>query len=506
MTTPKERLAAALEALRKLQDSGKTAIRSSDLSRAHRELLKRSGFLQQVMKGWYIPARPHDDRGESTAWYASYWAFCATYFAERFGGKWCLSPEHSLRIHIDRLTVPHQLLVRSPGAENKCIDLPFHTSIFPVRAELPPEDQIEIRYGLRIYSLPAALVEVGPGFFTDTSLDARSALTMVKDASTVLEPLLAGGRTVVAGRLAGAFRDVGRADIADDILQTMRAAGYRVWETNPFDTPAPAMEWNPGTSAATLRLALLWRNLRRPVTEAFPSPPDENPGPEDYLRAVENNYVTDAYHSLSIEGYRVSPELIDKVRRGTRDPENNPEDEGDRNALAARGYYEAFQSVKEGIARVLQGANPVDVARTDHRVWYQHLFAPSVRAGIIEAFHLAGYRSSPVFIRGSRHVPPRHEVVPDLMNAFFDLLGEEPESSVRVVLGHFVFVYIHPYSDGNGRVGRFLMNLMLAAGGYPWTVIPLDLRAEYMRALESASVDEDIGPFAALLGRLVRAS
>jgi len=39
-----------------------------------------------------------------------------------------------------------------------------------------------------------------------------------------------------------------------------------------------------------------------------------------------------------------------------------------------------------------------------------------------------------------------------------------------MVLGHFVFVYIHPYLDGNGRIGRFLMNLMLAAGGYPWTV------------------------------------
>jgi Fic family protein len=44
--------------------------------------------------------------------------------------------------------------------------------------------------------------------------------------------------------------------------------------------------------------------------------------------------------------------------------------------------------------------------------------------------------------------------------------------SVRVVLGHFVFVYIHPYIDGNGRMGRFLMNLMLASGGYPWAVIP----------------------------------
>ncbi len=89
------------------------------------------------------------------------------------------------------------------------------------------------------------------------------------------------------------------------------------------------------------------------------------------------------------------------------------------------------------------------------------------------------------------------------MPAFFDLLREEPEPTVRVVLGHFVFVYIHPYMDGNGRIGRFLMNVMLAAGGYPWTVIPVEKRDDYMNALESGSVKQDIESFAIFLGHLV---
>ena len=72
-----------------------------------------------------------------------------------------------------------------------------------------------------------------------------------------------------------------------------------------------------------------------------------------------------------------------------------------------------------------------------------------------------------------------------------------------MVLGHYVLVYIHPYLDGNGRIGRFLMNLMMAAGGYPWTVIPVSDRKAYMAALEKASVGEDIGPFADFLARLV---
>jgi len=44
---------------------------------------------------------------------------------------------------------------------------------------------------------------------------------------------------------------------------------------------------------------------------------------------------------------------------------------------------------------------------------------------------------------------------------------------------------------------------MLAAGGYPWTVIPLEKRDDYLDALESASVEQDIAPFAMFLGPLV---
>ena len=89
------------------------------------------------------------------------------------------------------------------------------------------------------------------------------------------------------------------------------------------------------------------------------------------------------------------------------------------------------------------------------------------------------------------------------MPVFFDLLREEIDPAVRVVLGHFIFVYIHPYMDGNGRMARFLMNAMLAGGGYPWTVIPVERRDEYMQALEQASVHQDIEPFTEFLASLV---
>ena len=68
------------------------------------------------------------------------------------------------------------------------------------------------------------------------------------------------------------------------------------------------------------------------------------------------------------------------------------------------------------------------------------------------------------------------------------VLAAEPGPAVRVVLGHFFFVYIHPYFDGNGRMGRFLMNLMVASGGWRWTLVTVDTRYLAGRLLESADL------------------
>ena len=102
------------------------------------------------------------------------------------------------------------------------------------------------------------------------------------------------------------------------------------------------------------------------------------------------------------------------------------------------------------------------------------------------------------------HSPPSREAVRDMMPLLFELLREETNPAVRVVLGHFVFVYIHPYIDGNGRMGRFLMNVMLASGRYPWTIIPVEKRDDYMQSLEAASVHQDIKPFTKFLATLVK--
>ena len=505
MATPQAKLADSLGVLKTLQDKGIVAVRASDLKRTHLERLTKNGFLQPVMKGWYIPSGPHDERGETTAWYASFWNFCTSYLTERFGKDWCLAPEQSLSLHAGNETVPPQLLVRAPKGSNKPTNLLHGTSLFDMRAAMPAaKDIVEIN-SLRLFSPARALVEAGENYFRQKSTDARTVLALFPDASELLAYLLEGGHSVIAGRLAGAFRNIGRDRIADEIIKSMEAAGYSVREADPFETRIELTLPKRETSPYAGRIRLMWQTMRKGVIENFPQHPGLPNDIDGYLKRVEDAYVTDAYHSLSIEGYRVSRELIERVRSGGWNPDSE-EDRKHRDAMAAHGYHLAFQAVKESVAAVLKNGNPGTVADRDHGDWYRELFMPSVNAGILKPGDLAGYRNDRVFIRYSSHVPLAPPAVRDAMPVFFELLEAETDPAVRVVLGHFVFVYIHPYMDGNGRMGRFLMNVMLAGGGYPWTIIPVERRDDYMAALEEASARQNIVPFSQFLGELVTKS
>ena len=503
MASPQEKLTESLQTLRGLQERGVIAVRSSDLSRTHRERLVKNGFLKEVMRGWYIPSRPDETPGDSTAWYTSFWDFCAAYLKERFGNDWCLSPEQSLFLHTGNQTVPKQLLVRSPKGGNKPTTLPFGTSLFDVRYTMPRKDDIVEKDGLRLYSVPAALVACPEHLFRHASTEVRAAMATIMDASDVLALLLEGGHSTIAGRLAGAFRNAEQDRIANQIIGTMKSAGFTVLESDPFENRPPNILDTREASPYVNRIRLMWQKMREPIIDRFPAAPGLPNDIDSYLKHVEEIYVTDAYHSLSIEGYRVSAELIELVRRGAWNPDDNENDREHRNVLAASGYWQAYQAVQVSLRKILHNKTSGTVVGDDHSNWYAELFGPGVTAGIISAVDLAGYRSGPVYIRRSMHVPPPREAVRDCMPALFDLLSEEPEPSVRIVLGHFIFVYIHPYVDGNGRMGRFLMNTMLASGGYPWTVIPVEQRDAYMAALEEASVGQNIVPFSEFLARLV---
>jgi fido (protein-threonine AMPylation protein) len=503
MATPNEKLAASLTLLRNLQGAGRRVFQSQELSRVHRERLLRNGFLQEVLKGWLISTSPGAREGDSTPWYASFWEFCARYCGERFGNDWHLSPEQSLLLHAEKTVIPSHLIVHSPRGANHKVALLFGTSLYDLRQpQMPPATDLTMRDGLRIFRPEAAIIRVPEAFFVANPVESQVVLASLRDISALLRRLLDGGRTVVAGRLTGAFRRIGRSDHAEEIVNAMKTAGYDVRASDPFADRVSAAIAAEAPIAGRMRV--MWDLMRGKVLEIFPPPPGLPEDREAYLKSVDEIYLADAYHSLSIEGYSVSADLIERVRGGNWDPDHHDADRQSRDALAARGYWQAFQLVKANIGEIVTGANSGRLVRTAHRNWYRELFQPCVVAGLIPASALAGYRNDAVYLRTSRYVPPRWEAVRDAMATLFELLENEPEPGVRAVLGHWLFGYVHPYTDGNGRMARFMMNAMLASGGYPWTVVRVEDRAAYLAALDRASIDTDIAPFAQFIAERAR--
>ncbi len=495
-----KKLAESLEVLHHLLAEGDVAIHLSRISKTHRERLVHAGFLTKVTKYWFLLTDPSIRQGDTTSWYISYWPFCAQYLSDKFGKNYCLSAEQSLLIHAGDRTVSNQLIIRSPKGTNKTIPLLYDTSMYILKSPLNPTVEKHIETGLQIMTKEAALVYSSPVVYKQNATEVRVVLASIQDTSALLKILLEGGHSAKAGRLAGALRNIGQSKMADEIVGTMTIAGYKIRETDPFLTATPKelniLERSPYAN----RIRLRWLEMRNPILDLFPNKPKTSNKLEDHIAAIKEIYVMDAYHSLSIEKYAVTKELIERVKSGQWVFDKNKDQ---RDAMAARGYWDASQLVLATITDILKGKNAGLAFGDDFGTWYRALFAPSVTAGIIKASDLAGFRNTQVYISNSMHTPMNSRAVRDAMPALIEMLTQEPDAIVRAILGHFFFVYIHPYVDGNGRMARFLMNTMLASGGYSWVIIPVEQRTRYMNALEEASVKGNLIPFTRFIAELV---
>ena len=507
MASPAERLASSLRKLHELRHQHIVAVRSTDISRTHRERLLRNGYLREVFKGWYVAIEPEEGKAASAAWYASYWRFCADYLNRMRDKQWCLSPRQSLALHTENWLIPGELRVRARKARNNVTHLPEGLSLLEMRAKLPGAKHVVVSKGLRLFSIPAALVHCGGRVFRESPADLRLALSLVDDTSELLELLLETGRSTVAGRLAGAFRNIGRDDLADAIMESMLAEGYDTRETDPFATPSPAyvplhtVSLLPGGAGLTAqRIRLLWQAMRPSVAARFPAQAHRKVNARACLRHVDDICLADAWHSLAVDGIEVSTKSLEQARR----PEwQRPADASDPAVLLARGHWQAFLAARASLERILAGSNAAAVIKSELGAWRRAMYAPLIDAGLQSHAASNTYRTESV-PGSSRHVPPESAAVPGAMAALFEQLQNEKHPLARAVLGHSFLLYIKPFEAGNERLARLLMNVLLASGGLPWTIVPAEQADTYHAAIETAHVNEDIAPLAKLIDTLTQ--
>ena len=118
------------------------------------------------------------------------------------------------------------------------------------------------------------------------------------------------------------------------------------------------------------------------------------------------------------------------------------------------------------------------------------------------------YRRQNVRILGARHIPPQSLKIPHLMHDFIVWFHENEHSMTIPELVseiHYKLVMIHPFIDGNGRVARLLMNLILMKHGYPPAIILKVDRQRYYRVLNEANIGQT-EPYEDFIGRSIERS
>lgn len=144
----------------------------------------------------------------------------------------------------------------------------------------------------------------------------------------------------------------------------------------------------------------------------------------------------------------------------------------------------------ELIRRLILQPEPVDLPHL--LTWHKELFGetkPDI-AGRIRDFE--------VRIGNSRFLPPPPlEVRPSLIELLrlINRNREEMHPLEKSALFHLRFESIHPFGDGNGRIGRLAMNVLLAQDGYPMLNIPYERRRGYYTSLEASHLKGLSRPF-----------
>ncbi|HEV2924727.1 MAG TPA: Fic family protein [Solirubrobacteraceae bacterium] len=237
------------------------------------------------------------------------------------------------------------------------------------------------------------------------------------------------------------------------------------------------------------------------------------PSPWESEGIWDDIWQEETHHSTAMEGntlvLRQVKVLLDEGRAvGNKELREYLEIEG--YAAAAKWVYD--QAIRRNWE--VEGATPPGlVSLTDLREIHTLVMGPVWRifppegAGAKEG--PGGFRECEVeSLREGFRPPPSITVRPQL-DQWLEVVGSGPQRGAHFLEyladAHASFERVHPFRDGNGRVGRLVMNLLLVRNGAPPAILDKRVRAKYLRSLERADNGEP-GPLAELLARSARDS
>ena len=234
---------------------------------------------------------------------------------------------------------------------------------------------------------------------------------------------------------------------------------------------------------------------------------------DNLLKNVQE--IAERVSSLRKEG-SLSSEFLERLRRFFRIKniyhsnaiEGNELDIGETQLVVEQGFTFTGKSLKDqaeaknlsaALAFLEELAKTASTPLTEANLRQLHQL---VLKGIGNPDEAGRYRTVPVEISGSDYKPPGPESVSAQMQEFGDWLAEASvpggkwQSSDGILVAaaaHTWFVTVHPFIDGNGRVARLLLNLILMRYGYPIAIITKEDRHRYYDSLEISQASDLTG-------------
>jgi len=179
--------------------------------------------------------------------------------------------------------------------------------------------------------------------------------------------------------------------------------------------------------------------------------------------------IKQVYHSNAIEGNKLSLRETELILNGMVINERPLKDEIEAKSLALATEY---------LYSLIDGSEPL-TKRTLlelHSLIMQNI--PGIKAG--------AFRTHEVQIKNSEHKPPSFLEVENHVDELFQWMNRNSHKYPPLVMGailHHWMTWIHPFSDGNGRVSRMFLNFFLLQKGYPEVVIKISDRDNYYNSL-----------------------
>jgi Fic family protein len=232
------------------------------------------------------------------------------------------------------------------------------------------------------------------------------------------------------------------------------------------------------------------------------------PQPSVFQDVWANIWVEETHNSTAIEGNTLRLKQIQKLlEEGVVAPGEGHEL---KEYLEAKAYGEAARWAYNTSFAAQRSSDPL-ITETEVRRLHEKTVAtvwtffppPGLRSDEMPG----GYRTGDIDPLRRGFAPPPPSVVQSLTGDWVREASEPPPEGRHLTEHladlHARFERIHPFPDGNGRVGRLILSLLLVKRGYPPAIIYKDERTRYLRYLHRAD-DGDPGPLAELLARSVR--